>query len=196
MDLCKPCFTGCVCVCVFFFPSFPKFSQISENKSQDLFLSFSPATTFGGNYSSRCTPSLPPSLQRNASTTGDAADQLARENLKQLDDASGTLGQQLPAFPEVARSLKTQARKAKKEKKNPVKSRYIRTTYSYGRGKDKKKTYTWYIYNIMVLGPGRMLSKRHDKTGKKNEVNLAKRRGEDQVNFIGGITFLGGGRLD
>ncbi|CAN0077796.1 unnamed protein product, partial [Ectocarpus fasciculatus] len=33
---------------------------------------------------------------------GDAANQLARENLKQLDDASGTLGQQLPAFPEVA----------------------------------------------------------------------------------------------
>ncbi|CAM9848856.1 unnamed protein product, partial [Laminaria digitata] len=33
---------------------------------------------------------------------GDAADQLARENLRQLDDASGTLGQQLPAFPEVA----------------------------------------------------------------------------------------------
>lgn len=41
---------------------------------------------------------------------GDAANQLARENLKQLDNASGTLGQQLPAFPEVARSLKTQAR--------------------------------------------------------------------------------------
>lgn len=40
--------------------------------------------------------------------TGDAADQLARENLKQLDEASATLGQQLPAFPEVARSLKTQ----------------------------------------------------------------------------------------
>ncbi|CAN0007156.1 unnamed protein product [Pylaiella littoralis] len=39
---------------------------------------------------------------------GDAANQLARENLKQLDHASGTLGQQLPAFPEVARSLKTQ----------------------------------------------------------------------------------------
>eukprot|EP00752_Nemacystus_decipiens_P004872 g4435.t1 len=39
---------------------------------------------------------------------GDAANQLARENLKQLDNASGTLGQQLPAFPEVARSLKTQ----------------------------------------------------------------------------------------
>ncbi|CAM9631642.1 unnamed protein product, partial [Ectocarpus sp. 12 AP-2014] len=33
---------------------------------------------------------------------GDAANQLARENLKQLDDASGTLGHQLPAFPEVA----------------------------------------------------------------------------------------------
>lgn len=42
------------------------------------------------------------------SNAGDAADQLARENLKQLDDASATLGQQLPAFPEVARSLKTQ----------------------------------------------------------------------------------------
>eukprot|EP00903_Cladosiphon_okamuranus_P017333 g15970.t1 len=39
---------------------------------------------------------------------GDAANQLARENLKQLDNASGTLGHQLPAFPEVARSLKTQ----------------------------------------------------------------------------------------
>lgn len=29
--------------------------------------------------------------------------------MKQLDEASATLGQQLPAFPEVARSLKTQA---------------------------------------------------------------------------------------
>ncbi|CAM9426926.1 unnamed protein product, partial [Phaeothamnion confervicola] len=39
---------------------------------------------------------------------GEAADSLARENLRQLDEASATLGQQLPAFPEVARSLKTQ----------------------------------------------------------------------------------------
>jgi NhaP-type Na+/H+ or K+/H+ antiporter len=39
---------------------------------------------------------------------GRAADQLAHENMLQLDDASATLGQQLPAFPEVARSLKTQ----------------------------------------------------------------------------------------
>ncbi|CAM9412929.1 unnamed protein product [Chrysoparadoxa australica] len=39
---------------------------------------------------------------------GPAADHLAHENLVQLNDASGTLGQQLPAFPEVARSLKTQ----------------------------------------------------------------------------------------
>jgi NhaP-type Na+/H+ or K+/H+ antiporter len=37
-----------------------------------------------------------------------SADQLAHENITQLSEASATLGQQLPAFPEVARSLKTQ----------------------------------------------------------------------------------------
>lgn len=41
---------------------------------------------------------------------GPVAYQLALEKNRQLQDARGTLSQQLPVFPELARSLKTRVR--------------------------------------------------------------------------------------
>ena len=78
-------------------------------------------------------PLRPPS-NLDLPTTGDAANQLARENLKQLDNASGTLGQQLPAFPEVARSLKTQARVHQGSTKQALRRRGVVHIFAQGKG--------------------------------------------------------------